>query len=159
MQPLWLPALLLLEDHHGDWQRYFEAVYAAFEQDFVMSKPEFRGKRLGLKRHPEYDGKSATFWHMMSTGEDEAERLPDMRRCERIRWPRPMIDNSTDPVLKVWAEPKGKWQRIHIWFEQEGYLVVLDDRGDFMLPWTAFFIEYEHERRKYNKRWQRYGAI
>ena len=74
MQPVWLPALLLLEDHHGDWLRYFEAVYAAFEQDFVMSKPEFRGKRLGLKRHPEYDGKSATFWHMMSTGEDEAEQ-------------------------------------------------------------------------------------
>lgn len=159
MQPLWLPALLLLEDYNGDWKRYFEAVYAAFEQDFVHSKPEFRGKRLGLKRHPEYDGKSATFWHMMSTGEDEAERLPDMRRCERIRWPKPVIGNSTDPVLKVWAEPKGNQRRIFIFLEEEGYLVILDDRGEYILPWTAYFIEYEHQRRKYNKRWQRYGAI
>ncbi|WP_139743353.1 hypothetical protein [Aeromonas veronii] len=35
---------------------------------------------------------------------------------------------------------------------------MLDDRGDNILPWTAFFIEHEHERRKYNKRWKRYGS-
>ncbi|MNH30689.1 hypothetical protein D3C79_909980 [compost metagenome] len=45
-------------------------------------------KRLGLKRHPVIQGKEATFWHMISEGNDEAERLPDLRRCERIRWPR-----------------------------------------------------------------------
>jgi hypothetical protein len=26
---------------------------------------------------------------------------------------------------------------------------MLDDRGDNILPWTAFFIEHEHERHKY----------
>ena len=148
-----------MESFGGNWERFFAAVYHIFEQDFVLSKPDFRGKRLGLKRHPEYDGKSATFWHMISTEEVEAEREPDLRRCERIRWPKPVIEDSTDPALKVWAEPKGKNQRIHIWFEDEGYLVVLDDRGDYILPWTAFFIEREHERKKYNKRWERYGAF
>ncbi|MGR6756525.1 hypothetical protein ACU6QO_01760, partial [Aeromonas veronii] len=52
----------------------------------------------------------------------------------------------------------GKSLEPHIWFEAEGYLVVLDDRGEYILPWTAFFIEHEHERRKYNKRWKRYGS-
>ena len=158
MKPVWLPDLILMESFGGNWERFFAAVYHIFEQDFVLSKPDFRGKRLGLKRHPEYDGKSATFWHMISMGEVEAEREPDLRRCERIRWPKPVIENSTDPALKVWAEPNGKNQRIHIWFEDEGYLVVLDDRRDYILPWTAFFIEREHQRKKYNKRWQRYGA-
>ena len=123
MQPVWLPDLILMTASGGDWGRFFSAVYAAFEQDFVLNKPEFRGKRLGLKRHPEYAGKSATFWHMISTGEVEAEREPDLRRCERIRWPKPIIENDSDLALKVWAEPRGKQQRIHIWFEAEGYLV------------------------------------
>ena len=158
MQPVWLPDLILMTASGGDWGRFFSAVYAAFEQDFVLNKPEFRGKRLGLKRHPEYAGKSATFWHMISTGDVEEEREPDLRRCERIRWPKPIIENDSDPELKVWAEPRRKLQRIHIWFEAEGYLVVLDDRGEYILPWTAFFIEHEHERRKYNKRWKRYGS-
>lgn len=153
--PEWLPDLILLQDFNGDWNAFFDFIYDCFEKDFVLTKPVYRGKRLGLKRHPEYDGKSATFWHMMSEGSNEAERTPDMRRCERICWPKPIIDNSTDPSLKVWSEKRGSSQRIHIWFEAEGYLVVLDDRKDFILPWTAFYIEYEHQRKKYNKRWER----
>jgi hypothetical protein len=152
----WLPELILFEDYAGQWERYLDAIYAHFERDFVHNKPEFQGRRLGLKRHPEYQGKSATFWHMTSTGDDEAERTPDFRRCERIRWPKPIIENDQHPTLKIWAEPKGKNQRIHMWYEDEGYLVVLDDRRDYILPWTAFYIEREHERTKYLKRWKRY---
>lgn len=157
--PEWLPELVTLESFGGNWQEYFEQVYQYFHQDFVASKPVFRGKRLGLKRHPEYDGKSATFWHMISEGKQEEERLPDIPRCERIRWPRPIIENVRDSALKVWAEKRNGSKRIHIWFEQEGYLVVLDDRRDFILPWTAFYIEREHQRRKYNKRFERNKGI
>ena len=159
MKPVWLPELILMESFGGNWEHFLAAVYSVFEQDFIRTKPAFRGKRLGLKRYPERDGKSATFWHMTTTGEVEAEREPDVQRCERICWPKPVIENSTAPELKVWAEPNGKNQRIHIWFEDESYLVVLDDRRDYILPWTAFFIEREHQRKKYNKRWERYGAF
>lgn len=158
-QPDWLPELVTLEDFGGNWQDFFETVYQYFEQDFVNDKPVFRGKRLGLKRHPEYDGKSATFWHMISEGSVEDERTPDMRRCERIRWPKPIIEHDTAPAIKVWAEKKKGNKRIHIWFEQEGYLVVLDDRRDFILPWTAFYIERNHQRRKYDKRYERNKGI
>lgn len=156
MNLLPLPLLVLLEHYRGEWSDYFDAIYEIFHQDFVLTKPVFRGKRLGLKRYPEHEGKSATFWHMISTGDQEEERIPDIRRCERISWPKPIIDNSEDPCLKIWSEPKGKNKRIHIWFEDESYLVVLDDRGDYILPWTAFYIEREHQKQKYNKRWERY---
>lgn len=151
----WLPPLLLMEDYGGNWERYFAAVYAVFAADFVDSKPMFQGRRLGLKRHPEYDGKSATFWHMISTGIDEAERIPDIRRCERMRWPKPIIENDQSPDLKVWTEKRGSNYRVHLWCEEEGYLVVLDDRTDYLLPWTAYFVEQQHERNKLNKRWLR----
>lgn len=157
--PDWLPPLEPLNKYGGDWEHYLEAIYAFFKADFIDAKPSFRGKRLGLKRHPVVQGKEATFWHFTSEGKDEADRTPDFRRCERIRWPAPIIENSDDPVLKIWAEPRGQNRRIHIWFESEGYLVVLDDRGDYILPWTAFHIEREHQRVKYNRRWSRYGPL
>jgi len=151
----WLPPLLLLEDFGGNWERYFAAVYAVFAADFVDNKPTYQGKRLVLKRHPEYDGKSATFWHMISTGTNEAERIPDIRRCERMRWPKPIIENVQSPDVKVWTEKRGSNNRVHLWCEEEGYLVVLDDRIDYLLPWTAYFVEQQHERNKLNKRWLR----
>jgi hypothetical protein len=112
--PEWLPDLEEFNAYGGDWSRYIEALYQFFCQDFVASKPQFRGRRLGLKRHPVIQGKEATFWHMTSEGSTEDERTPDFRRCERIRWPAPIIEHSLAPELKVWAEPKGKNQRIHI---------------------------------------------
>ncbi len=72
------------ETYGGDFSRYLEAIYRIFCADFVESKPVFAGKRLGLKRHPVIQGKKLRFWHMISEGNDEAERLPDLRRCERI---------------------------------------------------------------------------
>lgn len=156
--PNWLPDLLFLQSYNGDWGRYFDVIYNVFESDFVLDKPVFRGRRLGLKRHPEYDGKSATFWHMISEGKVEENRAPDLRRCERIRWPRPIIDNDRHPSLKIWAEERGSnTKRIHIWYEEEGYLVVLDDRGSYVLPWTAYYIEHAHQRKKMQKRWEKYG--
>lgn len=152
----WLPELLYLKDYDGNWSLYVAAVYEAFEKDFVESKPKFMGRRLGLKRYPEYDGKSATFWHMTSEGNNEEERTPDMRRCERIRWPRPCIEKSDEPELLVWTEKQKGSNRVYIWAEAEGYLVVLNDRGKYILPWTAFYVEHEHQRRKYRKRWEKH---
>ncbi len=147
----WLPPLVLLRDHGGEWERYLEAVYAWFKQDFINSKPVFQGRRLGLKRHPLTDGKEATFWHMTSEGQDEENRLPDLRRCERIRWPKQVIENAGDPKIKWWVSVKRHEDRIHIWLEEEDYVVVLADRRGFLLPWTAFVITREHTRIKMRK--------
>mgnify|MGYP005855260721 CR=1 FL=1 len=152
--PNWLPGLEELGAYGGDWGRYLEAIYAIFCADFVRSKPQFRGARLGLKRHPVIEGKEATFWHIISEGSDEKERLPDMRRCERIRWPRPIIENEESPEIKVWTEVRKGEERIHLWLEAEGYLTVLNRRRDYLL-WTAY-VDREHQRKKYHKRWERY---
>lgn len=156
MIPGWLPPLVLFGDYAGDWTRYLEALYAHFCRDFVQSKPEFGGVPLALKRHPVIDGKEATFWHFISEGDDEAERLPDMRRCERIRWPRPVIEATGAPDVKVWREPRGGETRIHLWVESAEYLVVLAERKGYLLPWTAYPVEREHQKEKLRKRWERH---
>ena len=159
----WLPGLIYLTDFGGDWNSYIEAVYQRFVHDFIDSRPVFRGKPLGLKRMPYTDGREATFWHMTSEGEDESNRMLELRRCERIAWPRPVIEHEADADLKVWEEPRGSERRVHIWAESEDYVVVLARRkvgkpDEFVLPWTAFIVESGHYRRNLQKRFTKFGT-
>lgn len=149
--PSWLPPLILLSEHGGNPKRYLEAVYAAFKKDFVDSAPYFRKQRIGLKRHPVIDGKEATFWHLISAGEDEASRLPDMRRCERIRWPRAMIEAEEWSEVHCWPSPRNAEQRLCLALKDYSYLVVLAVRNGYYIPWTAYYVEREHRRRKLQK--------
>lgn len=152
--PAWLPPLVLLTSFGGNWDKYVDALYAWFKRDFVDDKPIFQGKRLGLKRHPLFQGKEATFWHMTSEGSDEQNRVPDFRRCERIRWPKPIIEHDQDAKVKVWRNERGREDRICLWLEKENYLVILADRGDYILPWTAYLVEKPHQQRKLMKEYE-----
>lgn len=154
--PDWLPQLVLFGDCGGDWPRYLEVLYDHFRRDFVNDKPSFQGVKLALKRHPVIDGKEATFWHFISEGDDEAERLPDLRRCERIRWPRPVIEAADSPDVKVWREARAGETRIHLWVESAEYLVVLAERRGYLLPWTAYPVVRDHSKANLRKRWERY---
>jgi hypothetical protein len=154
--PDWLPPLVLFSAYDGDWNRYLEAIYAWFKQDFIDSKPLFQGRRLGLKRHPMTYGKEATFWHMIQEGEVEEERTPDFRRCERIRWPKPIIEQDSDPAIKIWRNYRGREVRVCLWLVPENYLVILADRGDYILPWTAYLVEQPHRRQKLQKEYEEY---
>ena len=120
------------------------------------TNPRFQGRRLGLKRHPLSQGKEATFWHMTSEGRDEESRIPDFRRCERIRWPKPVIEHDADPAVKIWRNQRGREKRICLWFEQEQYLVILADRGEYILPWTAYLVEKPHQQRKLRQEYEEY---
>ena len=151
-----LPDLILLEDFRGNFNEYMNAVYEIFKQDFIDSYPIFRGKRLGLKKHPLVDNKPYTFYHMTHTGDIENERIPDLRRMERIRFPRPMIDNSQHPYLKVWENIRDKKTRILIWHEYEEYLVVLENRKEYILPWTAYMVTQKHSKTKLNSEYDNY---
>lgn len=146
----WLPPLLSC-----DWNRYeetLERAYEIFRNDFGESatRPSFRGRRLGLKHHPEFDGKSATFWHFVTEGKIEANRDPDGRRLERIGWPRALIlEADRLPCrIRVWSNLRGQELRWLLALADFSYLVVLADRGDYLLPWTAYPVDHDHQRRK-----------
>ena len=144
----WLPPLVLLDSYDGIWEVYIRVVYGFFKQDFVDDKPVYEGKKLAVKRHPIADGKEVTFWHIISEGNEENNRIPDLRRCERIRWPRPIVEHADQPAVKVWKNRRRGETRICIWLEKQEYLVVLADRGTYNLFWTAYPVTYNHTKRK-----------
>lgn len=151
-----LPPLVLLRDFDYNWEEYLEAIYRIFCRDFVASKPYYVGKRFALKRYPMIKEKEATFWHIISEGEVEDERLPDLRRCERISWPRPIIEAIQSKYVRWWCNKRKEEVRIVIALEDFSYLVVLADRGDYLLLWTAYCVEHEHRRRKLQREFEAY---
>jgi hypothetical protein len=152
-----MPEMIMLEEHGGDWNAYLAALYAQFRRDWLGVRLQFRGKRIAIKRHPiEDDGMEATFWHLITTGEEEQDRTPVIRRCERIGWPRAIADHDGDQSIRWWVETRGRRQRIHLWCVPADYLFVLCEREDYVLPWTAFPIEYKHQRVKLEKRWNQF---
>jgi len=159
--PDWLPPLVLLQEYNGDWNQYIEAVYDYFKVDFIDSKPQFQDKTIRLKRYPLLDGKEATFWHITSEGKEEDERVPDLRRCERIRWPRPIIEHYNDDSIRCWSNVRGNARRrnerrIVLWFYDEDYVVVLAARGRYILLWTAYYVSWDHTRKKLLKDYEEY---
>lgn len=152
----WLPDLVRLEEYGGDWGQYVEAVYQFFKADFIDSKPLFKNRTVGLRRNPVFQGKESGFWHCTSGGEEEEERTPDLRRCERIRWPRPVIEHSTDDLVRCWPNRRGSDKRILLWFYDVDYLVVLADRGKYVLLWTAYPVTYKHTREKLAREYEEY---
>jgi hypothetical protein len=150
----WLPALVRLSHCGGDWERYLELIYQAFRTDFVETKPSMAGIRCGL-RHPEMvEGRENTFWHIISEGLTEAERIPDLRRCERIRWPRPVIESVGSNRIRCWRYKRNRDRRISIALEDFTYLVVLVDRRSYVLLLTAFPVEGERRREKLRREYE-----
>jgi hypothetical protein len=156
MKELILPDLILLDDYSGNFATYNQAVFEVFRKDFIKSRPTFNGTKLRLKKHPYVDGKEYTYYHFTHSGDVETERIPDFRRMERISFPRPMIDNSNHKDLRVWRVKRGSKNRILILSEKEKYLIVLEDRVEYILPWTAYFIEYPNKIRRLIKEYEAY---
>lgn len=155
----WLPDLVLFSEYHGDWDVYVDALYQYFRTDFVESRPRYQGKKVVLPHQPRILEKEATFWHLISEGEVEEERIPDLRRCERIRWPKPIIENADkEACIKVWENTRKKGKRVCLWFENAEYLVILAIRKGYFMLITAYLVEQPHRKRKLQNEYARYIA-
>jgi len=103
----WPPAGKHLNDFGGDWATYQAHCYAEYERDFLDGTPTWPvpNKRFAIKRQPLVNGLCHTFWHIISEGPDEESRVPDLSRCERVCWPRFILDEFARrvcPINGVW---------------------------------------------------------
>ncbi len=157
VHPPWLPQSLCYDDFHGDWGKFLEAVYQIFERDFKQSKPCYTGRVVVHNENIE-DGREACFWHLVQRGDPFAgDRIPDLRRCERIVWLRPIIENHADPVVSVWEKHAHRGHgrptetRVLIWLEDFDYLIILAERRNVMILVSAYCTDIESQRRKLRK--------
>ena len=161
----WVPNLEPYEGY-ASWKEYEDFLYSIFKRDFIDSHPVFEQKRIAVRKEPIEFGKEEAFFHV--TCQDylkDRDRVPDLRRCERIRWIRAFVENyNCDPGLclncdgvKVWSEPYKSTSRVHILLEEERYMVVIERRETYCLLITAFYFDQDHKLKKKLKHYDTYS--
>lgn len=155
-----LPKMVCLTDCGGNVPKYLELLYSIFTNDFISTSNRFNSHPVYLKRNsPPYNGWHYTFYHITHSGPDETHRTPDMRRCERVPWAKPVVNSGESWGLKIWEQTRGHKDRVCIWLEQKDapdYFVILEERQNFYLLWTTFIAQYGHEKRKKLREYQEY---
>lgn len=146
-----LPPLILLQDFGGDWKRYEDALYEVFLRELAQGQLNFRGVRVGCRRIPETNQRWASFWHLVQEGAVEEDRLPDIRRCERISWIRYVIENAArDPSIEIWEQIRGSERNVCLWLNEQ-YIVILGARSGYFLLRSAFCTDRSHRVATYRR--------
>lgn len=143
----WLPDLVIF---NGNWEEYVETLYNFYNNDFIKSSVSFNNKKVGRYKEPLYEGKEETFWHIIQEDSNSCtDRIPNIRRCERIRWPKSIITNNKDKNIKIWKNErtttKGLQKNVVLFLEIQNYVVILRDRGNYYMLCTAYPVT---ERKK-----------
>jgi hypothetical protein len=154
-KPAWLPEMFAV----SPWTTTtFDDLYAIFNRDFIESQPLFQGSKIWF--FPEKaNGKELIFWHITERDDENGApgtRNADFRRCERLPWARPMLDNHTDhPALLVWDFEEGDGAiKTYVWLQNFDYVVIMKkyDDGRRRLV-TAFWLEYSSKKRNLQKKY------
>ncbi|VTR43603.1 hypothetical protein [Sphingobacterium thalpophilum] len=150
------PELIYFDEYDGNFPSYFDAIYSVFHCDFIQAQPLYEGLKVSVRKYPEVEGMHRTFYHITHEGEDEANRQPDFRRMERIRFPKFVIENFEHDEILIWKNIRGKDERIVLFNEAQNYIVILTDRKEYYMFITAYYIETEHRKRKLLKEYEAY---
>lgn len=147
-------SLIEMSEFNHDYDKYMSYLYSqVFKKYLYTNKVFYNGKVIGLKRHPEELGQEQSFFHLTTIASDKetpfSEREPDFRRCERLHWIKPSIETDhvelcNTPCFEDYKDNSRRNERVKLLNEQERYIIILEDRGNYYLLITAFYIEEEY---------------
>ena len=136
-----LPTKLRVDDFPGAdyaerWKAFLDGIYGVFLDSVVNGGLTFQGLPIKCRWYEPFDNKHASFWHLMSEGRVEADRTPDLDRCERIPWIAWVIQNADNPEhVRSWeterSTNRGLRTRLPLWLFSEDYVVILERRETF----------------------------
>lgn len=149
-------------------EEYIEGLYQIFLFDLVSHPLRWKndGMTVSMRRHPEIEGRHAVFWHIISGGTgDDASRQVESHRCVRLRWVRILIEifNLEFPEesqIRWWVDKKRTSKPRYVITRPEfDYIVVVEQRNDYALLVTAYYVEHKHRRgklkREHDDFWQK----
>ncbi|NMC49897.1 MAG: hypothetical protein GYA47_10830 [Desulfovibrio sp.] len=142
----WLPEMAKV----NPWtDRTLEYLYAIFLEDIKHFPLQYAGYDVWFFSDME-DGKEVLFWHLTSREDKETkERIPDMRRSERLPWVNPCIENYSDSDLLCWDYEEGnRTIKTYVWLKDKDFVVIMKKyKNNSRRLVTSFFIDYESKRK------------
>lgn len=143
------------------FNEYENYLYEIFVSIYEANSLYYKKTPVIMKHYPPDYGERSGFYHLTcenygKTGNEE-DRSPNLRRCERLKWPQQIITKCTEDCfeLLVWEnERRGKTQ-ILLFCPKLDYVVVLGKRNNYLLLITAYPVDYPNRRkdllREYNQ--------
>jgi hypothetical protein len=169
--PEWLPAKAPV----NPWtQNTYEILYEIFCRDIRDIDLHYNGNHVWIFKELE-DGKEKIFWHLTTrkTKPDrvprrkkrfytadqkdtmEIERLPDLRRCERLPWVKPLIEHPSDPEVLAWDYEEGdRTIRTYVWVKEYDFVVIMKSysNGKRRLI-TSFYVDEQYKRNDFERKY------
>lgn len=150
----------------GNWLKYQNSLTNYFYKNLYNMKVTYNNLKVSLKRDPVYQDVPGSFYHLTCKGikknSEEEEREPDLRRCERLHWIKPLLENNHSinncpcNCVRVYEKYHNGDNTINFLFEEGRYLVVLGKRNGYYLLKTAFYIEYDNRLKREIKAYENY---
>jgi hypothetical protein len=151
--PSWLPALFKVNpwDHNT-----FDLLHEIFHRDFIFNQVHYRSYKVIQYSYEMVDGKERAFWKLTSREDKQVgDRLPDLRRSERLPWLKPMIENSNHSDILTWESTEGDGVvKIYVWLKDHDYVAIMKKpkRGALILL-SAHWLEYSNAKKKLMKKY------
>ncbi len=151
----WLPPLVHINETGGNVAQYYELLYRHYLNDLVYDPPEFEGTQIRTMVNPLKQEKEAGFWHILEGGNEHV--LDDsLRRHERIRWVRPIIQAVGTKEVLMWKRPVREGvTKPHVVLPDFSYIVILQEGKVAVTLITAFPVDRARRRQDYRKEWER----
>jgi len=145
----WLPDLII----YPDWNKYKEyedMLYIIFKDTYLNARLSYKNKIIKYRYNPRINDKEESFYHCTCKNYVKIEdREPDPNRMIRIKWIKAFIENynckfdccENKPLN--WIELyKNRNYRHYIYFER--YLVILEERENYYLLISGFYVDKEY---------------
>jgi len=134
-----------------------EAIKVGLDEEEQLTIVEVASKAkkrpLTWKRSP---SASMTVSRPSTTGSSSSLKASPMLNSNNGMHRSCSIASCLFTLLKVWKNVRNGETRICLWLESEEYLLVLAERKDHVLPWTAYMVDRTHRKQKLQKEFEEY---
>lgn len=168
--PDWLPEIVAV----NPWSdATYEMLYKIFCRDIRDHNLRYIGHNVWIFPDME-DGKEKIFWHL-TTRECKREkiprrkqkfypegqqytqpgRMPDLRRCERLPWVKPLIEHPSEPEVLAWDYKEGdRTVKTYIWIKDYDFVVIMKKYpGGKRRLVTSFYVDETYKREDFERKY------
>lgn len=153
-----MPELVVMGNYNNDWNKYLDALYIIYLEDFCNSPFLHKGLPLKTFTQLEYNMKQESFNHVTTKGDNN--RLYNEERCKKLRWIKPILagDCAECPTFRCFPDLdwNKKWKRFIVWCVGFDFIVIVEQRKDCFFLITAYCLIYKDKKEQLEKKYQKY---
>lgn len=168
--PDWLPDMAVVDP----WTTgTYDILYHIFCRDIRDGRLQYIGHPVSIFKDVE-DGKEKIFWHLTTREtkkeqiprrkrkyypeirtEVETERLPDLRRCERLPWVKPLVEHPSAPGVLAWDYEEGDGTiKTYVWINNDDFVVIMKKfPNESRRLITSFYVDKPYKREDFQKKY------